>query len=118
MALMTEKLRAIMALNVLTGQLGRPGAGVFVRPGLAFPTTSARLQRPDLVPPGTRSQKLMASINMSGAASRQPRTNAGQTSRKGLCARGVIAPRAGRPKPGSRPGPAARQRPGHRPVPA
>jgi len=48
-------LRAIMALNVLTGQLGRPGAGVFVRPGLAFPTTSARLQRPDLVPPGTRS---------------------------------------------------------------
>ncbi|MBP8307280.1 MAG: molybdopterin-dependent oxidoreductase [Burkholderiaceae bacterium] len=47
-------IRAIMALNVLTGQLGRPGAGVFARPGLAFPTTGAKLQRPDLVPPGTR----------------------------------------------------------------
>ena len=47
-------IRAIMALNVLTGQLGRPGAGVFARPGLAFPTTGAKLQRPDLVPAGTR----------------------------------------------------------------
>nr|HPU53780.1 molybdopterin-dependent oxidoreductase [Burkholderiaceae bacterium] len=47
-------IRAIIALNALTGQLGRPGAGVSVRPGLAFPTTAARLQRPDLVPAGTR----------------------------------------------------------------
>ncbi|MEZ5660189.1 MAG: molybdopterin-dependent oxidoreductase [Burkholderiaceae bacterium] len=47
-------LRAIMSLNVLLGQLGRPGAGVFAKPGLAAPLTSARLQRPDLVPAGTR----------------------------------------------------------------
>ncbi|MEZ5650899.1 MAG: molybdopterin-dependent oxidoreductase [Burkholderiaceae bacterium] len=47
-------LRAIMALNVLLGQLGRPGAGIFAKPGLAAPLTGNRLQRPDLVPPGTR----------------------------------------------------------------
>jgi anaerobic selenocysteine-containing dehydrogenase len=47
-------LRAIMSLNALTGQLGRPGAGIFAKPGLAFPQTSDKLQRPDLVPPGTR----------------------------------------------------------------
>lgn len=47
-------LRAIMALNALTGQLGRPGAGIFAKPGLAYPTTGARLQRPDLIPAGTR----------------------------------------------------------------
>jgi len=54
-----SSLRAIMALNVLTGQLGRPGAGVHVRPGLAFPTTAARLQRPDFVPPGTRTVNIV-----------------------------------------------------------
>jgi anaerobic selenocysteine-containing dehydrogenase len=47
-------LRAIMSLNVLTAQLGRAGAGIFAKPGLAFPTTANKLQRPDLVPPGTR----------------------------------------------------------------
>ena len=47
-------LRAIMSLNALTGQLGRPGAGVFAKPGLAYPLTPAKLQRPDLVPSGTR----------------------------------------------------------------
>jgi len=47
-------LRAIMALNALLGQLGRPGAGVVAKPGLAFAATPARLQRPDLVPEGTR----------------------------------------------------------------
>ena len=52
-------LRAIMALNALLGQFGRPGAGVFAKPGLAFPTTSARLQRPDLVPPGTRTLNIV-----------------------------------------------------------
>ena len=47
-------LRAIMSLNALTGQLGRVGAGIFAKPGLAFPLTPEKLQRPDLVPPGTR----------------------------------------------------------------
>jgi anaerobic selenocysteine-containing dehydrogenase len=47
-------LRAIMSLNALLGQLGRPGAGVVAKPGLAFPATPAALQRPDLVPEGTR----------------------------------------------------------------
>ena len=52
-------LRAIMALNALTGHLGRPGAGVFAKPGLAYPLTSDRLQRPDLVPAGTRSLNIV-----------------------------------------------------------
>ena len=47
-------LRAAMALQALTGNHGRLGAGVFAKPGHAFPRTSARLQRPDLVPDGTR----------------------------------------------------------------
>ena len=47
-------LRAIMSLNALLGQLGRPGAGVIAKPNLAVPSTSTALQRPDLIPPGTR----------------------------------------------------------------
>jgi anaerobic selenocysteine-containing dehydrogenase len=47
-------IRAAMALQALTGNHGRRGAGVFARPGASFPKTTARLQRPDLVPPGTR----------------------------------------------------------------
>ena len=47
-------LRAGMALQALTGNHGRPGAGVIAKPGLAAPKTTNRLQRPDLVPPGTR----------------------------------------------------------------
>lgn len=47
-------LRAAMALQVLTGNLGRPGAGVIGGHGAAFPKTGERLQRPDLVPEGTR----------------------------------------------------------------
>jgi anaerobic selenocysteine-containing dehydrogenase len=47
-------LRAIMSLNALLGQLGRRGAGVIAKPNLAVPATSALLQRPDLIPPGTR----------------------------------------------------------------
>ncbi len=47
-------LRAAMALQALTGNFGRPGAGVIAKPGLAFPKTSERLQRPDLIPEGTR----------------------------------------------------------------
>ena len=47
-------LRAAMALQALTGNHGRLGAGVFAKPGHAFPRATDRLQRPDLVPEGTR----------------------------------------------------------------
>ena len=47
-------LRAAMALQALTGNHGRLGAGVFAKPGHAFPKDTNRLQRPDLVPDGTR----------------------------------------------------------------
>ncbi|MBO6949734.1 MAG: molybdopterin-dependent oxidoreductase [Rhodospirillales bacterium] len=47
-------LRAAMALQALTGNHGSEGAGVFAKPGLAIPKTTAKLQRPDLVPAHTR----------------------------------------------------------------
>ena len=47
-------LRAAMALQALTGNHGRSGAGVLAKPGLAAPKTRQKLQRPDLVPAGTR----------------------------------------------------------------
>ena len=47
-------LRAAMALQALTGNFGRLGAGVFAKPGFAFPKTTDKLQRPDLIPEGTR----------------------------------------------------------------
>lgn len=47
-------LRAAMSVSVLLGQLGRRGAGVIAKPGFAFPVTPGALQRPDLVPEGTR----------------------------------------------------------------
>ncbi|MFT4606421.1 MAG: anaerobic selenocysteine-containing dehydrogenase [Urechidicola sp.] len=47
-------LRAIMSINALTGHLGRSGAGIFAKPGLAFALTPDILQRPDLIPNGTR----------------------------------------------------------------
>jgi len=47
-------LRAAMALQALTGNLGRAGAGVLAKSGLAAPKTTDRLQRPDLIPAGTR----------------------------------------------------------------
>ena len=43
-----------MALQALTGNHGRLGAGVFAKPGHAFPRDTNRLQRPDLAPDGTR----------------------------------------------------------------
>ncbi|MFT5656975.1 MAG: anaerobic selenocysteine-containing dehydrogenase [Gammaproteobacteria bacterium] len=52
-------LRAIMSLNALTGQLGRPGAGIFAKPGLAFALTPDALQRPDLIPAGTRTLNIV-----------------------------------------------------------
>lgn len=47
-------LRAAMALQALTGNHGRLGAGVIAKPGWAVPKTTDRLQRPELVPAGTR----------------------------------------------------------------
>ncbi len=52
-------LRAIMSLNALLGQFGRKGAGVFAKPGLAFPYTADKLQRPDLIPEGTRTLNIV-----------------------------------------------------------
>ena len=54
-----SSLRAIMALNILTGHLGRPGAGIIAKPGFAFPTTPDSLQRPDLIPDGTRTVNIV-----------------------------------------------------------
>lgn len=47
-------LRAAMALQALTGNHGRLGAGVVAKSGLATPKTTDKLQRPDLIPDGTR----------------------------------------------------------------
>ena len=47
-------LRAAMALQALTGNHGRLGAGVISKQGFAVPKTTSKLQRPDLVPDGTR----------------------------------------------------------------
>jgi len=47
-------IRAAMALQALTGNHGKLGAGVFAKPGNSFPKSTAKLQRPDLVPEGTR----------------------------------------------------------------
>ena len=47
-------LRAGMALQALTGNHGRLGAGVIAKSGVATPKTQGRLQRTDFVPEGTR----------------------------------------------------------------
>ena len=47
-------LRAAMALNALTGQHGRLGAGVAAKSGLAAPKTQARLHGDHLMRPDTR----------------------------------------------------------------
>src|SRR5881296_2448942 len=47
-------IRAIFALPALAGKFGVPGGGLVNGASLAFPKTMARLQRPDLAPPGTR----------------------------------------------------------------
>jgi anaerobic selenocysteine-containing dehydrogenase len=46
-------IRAIVALPALMGKFGK-GSGVAVAGGNAFPKTLAKLQRPELMPPGTR----------------------------------------------------------------
>jgi anaerobic selenocysteine-containing dehydrogenase len=51
-------IRAAIALPALLGKLGK-GSGITLGAGSAFPKTVARLQRPDLVPPGTRTLNLI-----------------------------------------------------------
>lgn len=52
-------LRAIMALNALTGQHGRLGAGVIAKHGFSFPSTPAKLQGNHFVPTGTRTLNIV-----------------------------------------------------------
>jgi len=52
-------LRSIMAVSVLMGHLGRRGAGIIAKPGLAFPATPEKLQRPDLISEGTRTLNIV-----------------------------------------------------------
>ena len=51
-------IRASIALPALLGKLGR-GSGIVLGAGNSFPKTPAKLQRPDLVPPGTRTLNLI-----------------------------------------------------------
>jgi anaerobic selenocysteine-containing dehydrogenase len=52
-------IRAVFALPALAGKFGVPGGGLINGAGFAFPKTPARLQRPDLVPPGTRTLNIV-----------------------------------------------------------
>ena len=52
-------IRAIFALPALAGKFGVPGGGLINGAGHVFPKTPARLQRPDFVPPGTRTLNIV-----------------------------------------------------------
>src|SRR5262249_38674882 len=52
-------IRAIFALPALAGKFGVDGGGLVNGASFAFPKTPARLQRPDLVPPGTRTLNIV-----------------------------------------------------------
>jgi anaerobic selenocysteine-containing dehydrogenase len=52
-------IRAVFALPALAGKLGVLGGGLVNAAGFAFPKTPARLQRPDLIPPGTRTLNIV-----------------------------------------------------------
>jgi anaerobic selenocysteine-containing dehydrogenase len=52
-------IRAILALPALAGKWGVPGGGCVNGAAFATPKTPARLQRPDLVPPGTRTLNII-----------------------------------------------------------
>lgn len=51
-------IRVAVALPALMGKLGRT-SGIVLGAGNAFPKTAAKLQRPDLVPAGTRTLNIM-----------------------------------------------------------
>ncbi len=53
-----SSIRALIALPALLGKLGK-GSGIVLGASNAFPKTMARLQRPDLAPPGTRTLNLL-----------------------------------------------------------
>ncbi|MBI4638744.1 MAG: molybdopterin-dependent oxidoreductase [Candidatus Rokubacteria bacterium] len=52
-------IRAIFALPALAGKFGVPGGGLVNGASFAFPKTPKRLQRPDLVPDGTRTLNII-----------------------------------------------------------
>ncbi len=52
-------IRAIFALPALAGKFGVAGGGLINGASYAFPKTPAKLQRPDLVPPGTRTLNIV-----------------------------------------------------------
>ena len=52
-------IRAIFALPALAGKFGVPGGGLVNGASFAFAKTPARLQRPDLLPPGTRTLNIV-----------------------------------------------------------
>ncbi|HET7884142.1 MAG TPA: molybdopterin-dependent oxidoreductase [Acetobacteraceae bacterium] len=53
-----SSIRTLIALPALLGKLGK-GSGIVLGAGNAFPKTMARLQRPDLAPPGLRTLNLV-----------------------------------------------------------
>ena len=52
-------IRAVFALPALAGKFGVPGGGLVNGARYAFPRTPHRLQRPDLVPAGTRTLNIV-----------------------------------------------------------
>jgi anaerobic selenocysteine-containing dehydrogenase len=52
-------IRAIFALPALAGKFGVAGGGLVNGAGFVFPKTPAKLQRPDLLPPGTRTLNIV-----------------------------------------------------------
>lgn len=54
-----SSIRAVFALPALAGKFGVRGGGLINGAGYAFPKTPQRLQRPDLVPPGTRTLNIV-----------------------------------------------------------
>ncbi len=57
-------IRSAMALQALTGNHGRLGAGVIAEPDLTVPRTTDRLRRPDLAPAGTRTFNIVDVASM------------------------------------------------------
>jgi anaerobic selenocysteine-containing dehydrogenase len=52
-------IRAVFALPALAGKWGVPGGGLVNGAGFSFPKTPAKLQHPELVPPGTRTLNIV-----------------------------------------------------------
>src|SRR5262249_60483554 len=66
-------IRAIFALPALAAKFGVPGGGLVNGASNAFPKTVARLQRPDLVPAGTRTLNIIdPGAHLLGPALRPP----------------------------------------------